>query len=128
MRPSSSIFRALTWRQRTPTATAEMMMSAAGVRTASVRSRQLNASSSASSRASGGARVCAREREVEEEIMTGVRRVFIGIGTAQHYYAGAPSGSHPRDTWRACNTLEVVPCSHVCLDCWVVVPASPGFW
>ena len=62
-------------------------MSAAGVRTASVRSRQLSASSS---RASGGARVCAR---VEEEIMTGVRRVFIGTGTAQCYYTGAP-GSH----------------------------------
>ena len=52
-------------------------MSAAGVKTASERSRQLSASSPASSRASGGARVCAR---VEEEIMTGVRRVFIGTG------------------------------------------------
>ena len=44
-------------------------MSAAGVRTASEKSRQLSASSLASSRASGGARVRAR---VEEEIMTAV--------------------------------------------------------
>ena len=78
-RPSSSIHCALTWRRRTPTATAEKTMSVAGVKTASVRSRQLSASSSASSRASGGARVCAR---VEERIMTVVRRVFIRIGTA----------------------------------------------
>ena len=69
MRPSSSIVRALTWRRRTPTATAEKTMSAAGVKTASERSRQLSASSPASSRASGGARVRAR---VEEEIMTAV--------------------------------------------------------
>ena len=62
MRPSSSIFRALTWRRRTPTATAEKTMSAAGVKTASVRSRQLSASLPASSRASGGARVLTRWR------------------------------------------------------------------
>ena len=72
-------------------------MSAAGVRTASVRSRELSASSPALSKASGGARVCAR---VEEEIMTGVRHVFIGTGTAQCYYTGAPGGSHLKDTWR----------------------------
>ena len=66
MRLSSSIFRALTWRWRTPTATEEKTMSAAGVKTVSERLRQLSASSS---RASGGARVCAR---VEEEIMTDV--------------------------------------------------------
>ena len=59
--------------------TAEKTMFVAGVMTASVRSRQLSASSPSSSRASGGARVCAR---VEEGIMTVVRRVFIGIGTA----------------------------------------------
>ena len=99
-------------------------MSAADVRTASVRSRQLSASSPASSGASAGARVCAR---VEEEIMTGVRRVFIGTGTAQCYYTGAPGGSHLKDTWRTCNTLEVVPRSHAWLDCRVVVPTSPGF-
>ena len=66
-------------------------MSAAGVKTASVRSRQLSASSPVSSRASDGAKVCAR---VEEGIMTVVRRVFIGIGMAQCYYTGAPGGSH----------------------------------
>ena len=32
-----------------------------------------------------------------------------------------------RDTWHACNTLEVVPCSDARLDCQVVVPASPVF-
>ena len=67
-RPSSSIHRALTWRRRTPTTAAERTMSAAGVRTASKKSRQLSASSSASTRASGGARFCARWR--------GGRRVF----------------------------------------------------
>ena len=123
-RPSSSIVRALTWRRRTPTATAEKTMSAAGVRTASVRSRQLSASSPASSRASGGARVCAR---VEERIMTVVRRVFIGTGTAQCYYTGARGDSHLKDTWPSCNISEVVPCSHARLDCRVVVPTSPGF-
>ena len=99
-------------------------MPAACVTTASVRSRQLSASSPASSRARGGARVCAG---VEEEIMTWVRRVFIGTGTAHCYYTGAPGGSHLKDTWRSCNTLEVVPRSHARLDCRVVVPASPGF-
>ena len=61
-RPSSSAHRALTWRRRTPTATAERTMSAAGVRTASEKSRQLSASSPASSSASGGARVFGRWR------------------------------------------------------------------
>ena len=41
---------------------AERKMSAAGVRTASEKSRQLSASSPASSRASGGAKVWARWR------------------------------------------------------------------
>ena len=68
-----------------------------------------------------------REEEAEEEIMTGVWRVFIRTGTTQCYYAGAPGGSHLKDTWRTCNTLEVVPCSHARLDCRVVVPASPSF-
>ena len=104
--------------------TAEKTMSAAGVRTTSVRSRQLSASSPASSRASGGARVCAR---VEERIMTMVRRVFIGTGTAQCYYTGAPGDSHLKDTWPSCNISEVVPRSHARLDCRVVVPTSPGF-
>ena len=79
MRPSSSIFRALTWRRRTPTAMVEKTMSAVGVKTASERLRQRSASLPASSRASGGDRVRAR---VEEEIMTVVRRVFIGTGAA----------------------------------------------
>ena len=105
-RPGSSIFHALTWRRRTPTATAEKTMPAACVTTASVRSRQLSASSPASSRASGGARVCAR---VEERIMTVVRRVFIETGTAQFYYTGAPGDSHLRNTWPSCSMLEVVP-------------------
>ena len=61
-RPSSSIHRALTWRRRTPTVTAEKTMSAAGMKTVSVRSRQLSASSPASSRASSGARVLTRWR------------------------------------------------------------------
>ena len=61
------------------------------------------------------------------QIMTRVWRVFIRTGTVQHYYAGAPGGSHLKDTWRTCNTLEVVPCSHARMDCRMVVPASPGF-
>ena len=99
-------------------------MSAAGVKTASVRSRQLSASSPASSRASGGARVRAR---VEEGIITVVRRVFIGTGMAQRYYTGAPGVSHLKNTWPSCNISEVVPRSHARLDCRVVVPTSPGF-
>ena len=88
-------------------------------RTASVRSQQLSASSPASSRASGGARVRAR---VEEYIMTVVRRVFIGTGAAQCYYTGAPGDSHLKDMWPSCNMSEVVPRSHTRLDCRVVVP------
>ena len=59
--------------------TAEKTMFAVGVRTASVRSRQLSASSSAPSRASGGARVCARRRSGRRD-NDWVRRVFIRIG------------------------------------------------
>ena len=105
-------------------ATTEKTMSAAGVKTASVRSRQLSASLSTSWRASGGARVCAR---VEERIMTMVRRVFIGTGAAQCYYTGAPGDSHLKDTWPSWNTSEVIPRSHARLDCRVVVPTSSGF-
>ena len=97
------------------------------MRTASKKSRELSASSHALSRASGDARVSVRGEEVEVEIMTAVRCVFIATGTAQCYYAGAPGGSHLKDMWHACNLLEVVPCSHACLDCRVVVPASPVF-
>ena len=81
-------------------------MSAVGVKTASKRLRQLSASSPASSRASGGARVRAR---VEEEIMTAVKCVFIGIGAALRYYTGAPGDSHLRDTWPSCSISGVVP-------------------
>ena len=81
-------------------------MSAAGVRTASVRSRQLSASSPASLRARGGARVRAR---VEEEIMTAVKCVFIGTWAALRYYTGAPGDSHLRNTWPSCNISRVVP-------------------
>ena len=81
MKTSSSIFRAPTWRWKTPTAAAERTRSADGVRTASKMSRQLSTSSLASMRASGGARVMVRVEEVEEEIMTAVRCVFIRTGT-----------------------------------------------
>ena len=89
-------------------------MSAVGVKTASERLRQRSASSPASSRASGGARVRAR---VEEEIMTVVRRVFIGTGAAQCYYTGAPGDSHLRNTWPSCSMSEVVPCP---THAWIV--------
>ena len=114
MRPSSSIVRALTWRRRTPTATAERTMSAVGVKTASERLRQRSASSPASSRASGGARVRAR---VEEEIMTAVKCVFIGTGAALRYYTGAPGDSHLRNTWPSCSISGVVPCP---THAWIV--------
>ena len=99
-------------------------MSAVGVKTVSKRLRQLSASSPASSRASGGARVRAR---VEEEIMTVVWSVFIGTGVAQCYYIGAPGDSHLRNMWPSCSISEVVPRSQARLDCQVVVPTSPGF-
>ena len=124
MRPSSSIFRALTWRRRTPTATAERTMSVVGVKTASERLWQRSASSPASSRASSGARVRAR---VEEEIMTAVKCVFIGTGAALRYYTGAPGDSHLKNTWPSCRILGVCSMSHTRLDCRVVVPTSPGF-
>ena len=103
MRPSSSILRALTWRRRTPTAAAEMTMFAAGVKTASERSRQLSASSPALSRASGGAGLSTWRGRIS--VLTAIGWVFIGKGTAQRNYAGAPGGSHLRDTWRTCNTF-----------------------
>ena len=106
MRPSSSIFRALTWRRRTPTATAERTMSAVGMKTASARLWQRSALSPASLRASGGARVRAR---VEEEIMTAVKCVFIGTRAALRYYTGSPDDSHLRNTWPSCSILGFVP-------------------
>ena len=98
-------------------------MSAAGVKTASERSRQLSASSPASSRASGGARVRAR---VEEEIMTAMKCVFIGTGAALRYYTGAPGDPRLRNTWPSCRIFGVCSMSHARLDCRVVVPTSPG--
>ena len=80
-------------------------MSAVGVKTASERLRQRSASSPASSRASGGARVRAR---VEEEIMTAVKCVFIGTWAALRYYTGAPGDSHLRNTWPLCGILGFV--------------------
>ena len=67
---------------------------------------QRSASSPASSRASGGARVRAR---VEEEIMTAVKCVFIGTWAALRYYTGAPGDSHLRNTWPSCSILGFVP-------------------
>ena len=76
------------------------------MKTALERSQQLSASSPASSRASGGARVRAR---VEEEIMTAVKCVFIGTWAALRYYTGAPGDSHLRITWPLCGILGFVP-------------------
>ena len=87
-------------------ATAERAMSAVGVKTASERLWQRSASSPASSRASGGARVRAR---VEEEIMTAVKCVFIGTGVALRYYTSAPGNLHLRNTWPSCRILGFVP-------------------
>ena len=106
MMPSSSVLRALTWRRKTLTATAERTMSAVGVRMASERLRQRSASSPASSRASGGARVRAR---VEEGDNDRGKCEFIGTGAALCYYTGAPGDSHLRNTWPLCGFLGFVP-------------------
>ena len=57
-------------------ATAERTRSAAGVRTASKKLQQLRASSSASSRASRGARVCERWRGVRRIIGRDVMGIY----------------------------------------------------
>ena len=106
MRPSSSLFRALTWRRRTPTATAERTMSAVGVKTASERLRQRSASSPMSSRASDGARVRARVEEGDNDCG---KCDFIGSGAALCYYTGAPVGSHLRNAWPVSGCLGFVP-------------------
>ena len=62
---------------------------------ASERLRQRSASSPASSRASGGARVRAR---VEEGDNDHGKCEFIGTGAALCYYTGAPGDSHLRNT------------------------------
>ena len=107
-------------------AAAEKTMSAAGVKMASERSRQLSASSPASSRASGGARVC-RGGEVEEGFLYRRGHVFIRKCAALRNYADAPGGSYLRGTWQACNILRVVPRSHARQACRRVVLASPDF-
>ena len=84
----------------------ERTMSAVGVRTASERLRQRSASSPASSRASGGARVRAR---VEEGDNDRGKCEFIGSRAALCYYTGAPGGSHLRNAWPVCGGLFHVP-------------------
>ena len=106
MMPRSSILCALTWRRKTPTATAERTMSAIGMKMASERLRQRSASSPASSRASGGARVRAR---VEEGDNDRGKCEFIGAGVALHYYSGAPGDSHLSSTWPSSGILGAVP-------------------
>ena len=104
--PSSSVLRALTWRRKTPTVTAERMMSAVSVRTTLERLRQRSASSPASSRASGGARVRAR---VEEGDNDRGKCEFIGSRAALCYYTGAPGDSHLRNAWPVSGSLGFVP-------------------
>jgi len=91
-------------------------MSAAGVRTTSEKSRQLSASSPTSSSASGGARVFGRWRG-GRKVLTVMGCAFIRKGTTQRNYTGAPGDLHLNDTWRACNSWVVVPCSHAHLAC-----------
>ena len=104
--PSSSVLRALTWRQKTPMATAERTMSAVGMRTTLERLRQRSASSPTSSSASDGARVLAR---VEEGDNDRGKCEFIGSGAALCYYTGAPGDSHLRNTWPLCGILGFGP-------------------
>ena len=96
------------------------------MRIVSKKSRQLSASSPASTRASRGARVCANWRGGRRDCDRGELSIYKERDNIA-YYAGAPGGSHLKDMWHACNLLKVVPCSHARLDCRVVVPASPGF-
>ena len=103
-RPSSSIFRALTWRRRTPTVMAEKTMSAAGVRTASVRSRQLSASSPASARASDGAKVLTRWR--------GGRRFSLLQGTCI-YKEVCGTAQLRRCPWRFTSKGHVASMQHI---------------
>ena len=114
-RPSSSIHRALTWRRRTPTATAERMMSASGVRTASEKSRQLSASSPASSRASVGARVLTRRR--------GGRRFSLQQG-ACIYKEVCSTAQLRRCPWRFTSEGHVASMQHT--QSCPTFPRSPG--
>ena len=114
-RPSSSIFRAITWRRRTPTVTAERRRFAAGVRTASEKSRQLSASSSASSRATGGARVCERWR--------GGRRIFDRDVTGIYKERDGTS-QLCKCPWRFTSDEHVVSMQH--LGSCSMFPCTPG--
>ena len=96
-RPSSSILCALTWRWRTPMATAEKTMSATGVRTASVRSRQLSASSPASSRASGGARVLTEVERWKKDFFT-AGDTYLQVGVRHSAITQVPLSVHIRGT------------------------------
>ena len=58
-------------------AAAERMMSAAGMRTASEKSRQLSASSPALSRVSGGTRVLTEVERWKKDFFTAGGQVFI---------------------------------------------------
>ena len=102
---------------------AEKTMSAVGVKTTPERLRQRSASSLASSRASGGARVRAR---VEEGDNDHGKCEFIVAGAALRYYLGAPGDSHLRNV-AIMRYFGGSSTSHARLDCWVVVPTSPDF-
>ena len=98
-------------------------MSAVGVKTASERLRQRSASSPASLRASGGARVRAR---VEEGDNDRGKCEFIVTGAALRYYLGAPGDSHLRNV-AIMRYFGGSSTSHARLDCRAVVPTSPDF-
>ena len=85
-------------------ATAERTMSAAGVRTASEKSRQLSASLPASSRASGGARVLTRWR--------GGRRIFDREGTCI-YKEKNGTAQLRRCPWRFTSEGHVANMQHI---------------
>ena len=114
-RPSSSIHRALTWRRRTPTAAPERTMSMAGVRTASEKSRQLSASSPASSRASGGARVLTRWR--------GGRKFSLAQGTCIYKEVCGIAQLH-RCPWRFTSEGHVASMQHT--QSCPMFPRLPG--
>ena len=107
-------------------AMAERTMSAVGVKTASERLRQRSASSPASSRASGGARVRAR---VEEGDNDHGKCEFIGTGAALCYYTGAPGDSHLRNTWPVCGILGFVPRpTHAWIVVWSFLLLRISLW
>ena len=62
---------------------------------------------------------------MEEGFLDRRGHIFIRRCAAQRNYIGAPTCSHLRNTWQACNILRVVPRSHGRQICRMVVPASP---